>query len=198
MSQPERTPFVVIGENLHATRSFARQGRNLVTIDGGEHLAFRDVAGAERTWPIAAPVTASADFAKKVKHIRNGLVLGLGGEHVLPAELTGEVTPEAAAVGRDYLVATAERQERAGANYVDVKVDEISPDQGIRELAMDWLVRLLEPALTAPLSLDSSSVAVLKAGFRASSAPHGPLLLSDAHVARRVLDAESKATHHPL
>jgi Pterin binding enzyme len=184
VSQPERTPFVVIGENLHATRSFARQGRNLVTIDGVEQLAFRDVEGAERTCPIAAPVTASAEFANKVKHIRNGLLLGLGGEHVLPAELTGEVTPEAAAVGRDYLVAAAVRQERAGAHYVDVNVDEISPDEGIRVLAMDWLVRLLEPALTVPLSLDSSSVAVLEGGFRASSAPRGPLLLNSASAAR--------------
>ena len=54
----------------------------------------------------------------------------------MPVALTGEVSPEAAAAGRDYLVAAAVRQERAGAHYIDVNVDEISPDEGIRVLAM--------------------------------------------------------------
>lgn len=195
MSGAERIGFVVIGENVHATRSYARAGRNIVVVDGVEHVAFRDASGAERTCPIAAPVAASADFAKKVKHIRSALLLGLGGDRVLPVALTGEVSPEAAGVGRDYLVAAALRQQRAGAHYIDVNVDEIDADEGVRVAAMAWLVRLLEPDLSVPLSLDSSSVAVLEAGFRASTAPSGALMLNSAS-AERPEALDLAAAHH--
>ena len=185
MSMIERVPFVIIGENVHATRSFARQGKNVVAVDGLEAVAFRDASGAERTCPISGPVAASSEFAKnKVKHIRNALLLGLGGDRVLDAELTGAVSPEAAQAGRDYLVAAALRQQRNGARYLDVNVDEISPDEGVCLLAMAWLVGLLEGAVGVPLSLDSSSLAVLEAGFRASRAPCGPLMLNSASAER--------------
>jgi len=185
MPTPERIPFTIIGENVHATRSYARQGKNLVTVEGVERLAFRDVSGAERTCPIAAPVAASAEFAKnKVKHVRSGLLLGLGGDGVLGEDRTGPVSPEAAADARDYLVAAAVRQQRAGAHWIDVNVDEIDADEGVRVAAMEWLVRLLEPALAVPISLDSSSLAVLEAGFRASATPAGALLLNSASAER--------------
>ncbi len=185
MTPIERVPFTIIGENVHATRSYARQGKNLVTVDGVERLAFRDVAGAGRTCPIAAPVAASAEFAKgKVKHVRNALLLGLGGDGVLGGDRTGQVSPEAAADARDYLVAAAVRQQRAGAHWIDVNVDEVDADEGVRVAAMEWLVRLLEPALAVPVSLDSSSLAVLEAGFRASATPAGALLLNSASAER--------------
>jgi 5-methyltetrahydrofolate--homocysteine methyltransferase len=185
MPATERVPFVVIGENVHATRSYARQGKNVVAVDGVEHLAFRDVAGASRTCPIAAPVAASAEFARnKVKHIRSGLLLGMGGDDALDAARTGPVSPEAARDARDYLVAAAVRQQRAGAHYIDVNVDEIDTDEGVRVAAMEWLVKLLEPALAVPVSLDSSSMAVLEAGFRASTTPAGSLLLNSASAER--------------
>jgi 5-methyltetrahydrofolate--homocysteine methyltransferase len=185
MFAADRVPFTIIGENVHATRSVARTGKHIVTVDGAELIAFQDATGVARTCPISGMVAASNDFAKgKVKHIRNALFLGLGGESILPVDLTGKVDAESAGAGRDYLVAAAVRQQRAGAHFMDVNVDEISPDEGIRVLAMEWLVRLLEPALSVPLSLDSSSLAVLEAGFRASTTPCGPLLLNSASAER--------------
>lgn len=185
MTSPERVPFIVIGENVHATRSYQRQGKNLVTVEGVEFVAFKDVTGAARTVPISEPVAASAEFAKnKVKHIRNALLLGLGGDNALAQAKTGAVSPEAAQDARDYLVGAAVRQQRAGAHYIDVNVDEIDADEGIRVIAMEWLVRLLEPALEVPISLDSSSIAALEAGFRASTTPCGPLLLNSASAER--------------
>ena len=170
MAEIERVPFTVIGENVHATRSVARQGKHVVRVGDVEVVAFGDVTGAERTVPICGPVAESAEFARnKVKHIRNALLLGLGGDAVIPEKFTGTVDPEAAAAGRDYLVAAAVRQQRAGAHFIDVNVDEMSPDEGIRVLAMEWLIRLMESALAVPVSLDSSSLAVLEAGFRVST-----------------------------
>ncbi len=128
MAPSDRVPFTIIGENVHATRSYARQGKNMVSVAGEERLGFRDVSGAQRTCPIAAPVAASTEFAKnKVKHIRNALLLGLGGDGVLGKEKTGEVSAEGATDARDYLVAAAVRQQLAGAHYIDVNVDEIDP-----------------------------------------------------------------------
>lgn len=185
MTTTGRVPFIVIGENVHATRSLSRQGRHIVRIGDVERIAFRDAFGEERAAPLAGPVAASAEFAKgKVKHIRNALFLGLGGDAAVPVELTGTVDAEAATTGRDYLVAAARRQQAAGAHYIDVNVDEISPDEAIRVTAMEWLVRLLEPRLSVPISLDSSSMAVLEGGFRASVRPSGPLLLNSASAER--------------
>ena len=185
MASAERIPFVIIGENVHATRSFARLGKNLVTVDGVESVAFKDVTGAERTCPISTPVAESAEFAKnKVKHIRNALLLGLAGDKVLDAKLTGDVSDEAAQAGRDYLIAAAIRQQRNGAHYLDVNVDEMSPDEGVRVLAMEWLVKLLEGAVGVPLSLDSSSIPVLEVGFHVSAKPQGALMLNSASAER--------------
>lgn len=185
MASAERVPFTIIGENVHTTRTFARQGKNMVTVDGAEAIAFKDASGADRTCPIAEPIAASSEFAKnKVKHIRNALLLGLGGDRVLDERLTGEVSDEAALAGCEYLMAAAIRQQRNGAHYLDVNVDEISPDEGVRRDAMAWLVRLLEPVVEVPLSLDSSSLAVLEAGYAASSAPCGPLMLNSASAER--------------
>jgi len=197
MTSAERVPFVVIGENVHATRSYQRQGKNVVTVGGVEFVAFKDISGVARTVPISDPVAASAEFAKnKIKHIRNAILLGMGGDRVLEADRTGVVTPEASQDAKDYLVAAAIRQQRAGAHYIDVNVDEIDPDEGVRVLAMEWLVKLLEPALDVPISLDSSGLTALRAGFRTSVRPCGPLLLNSASAERpEALDlaAEHKA-----
>lgn len=181
----DRIPFVIIGENVHATRSYARAGKNIVLVDGVEHVAFKDGAGVARMCPISEPVAASAEFAKnKVKHIRNAIFLGMAGDAALDVAKTGHASPEAAQAGKDYLVAAALRQQNAGAHYIDVNVDEMDPDEGIRIAAMEWLVKLLEPTLAVPISLDSSSVDVLAAGFRAATAPCGSLLLNSASAER--------------
>ncbi len=190
MSADQAEPFVVIGENVHASRTCARRGQSMATLDGAEVLQFLDASGTERTCPIAASIAHSEEYARlRVKHIKNALLLGLAGDGLLPARRVGGIAPEAAQDARAYLVAAAVRQQRAGARYIDVNVDDIDEDLGVRCLTMAWLVRLLEPELGVPLSLDSSSPEVLEAGLRASRAPSGPLLLNSASLERlEVLD----------
>lgn len=194
-SSSSRNPFVIIGENIHATRTVSRLGRHVFREGDRELIGFRDADGHDRTVPIAVPVAEGADYVGgKVKHIRNAMLLGLGGDGLLPAALTGPITADGAASGRDYLVAAARRQELAGAHYIDVNIDEMAGDDGLRIAAMEWLVQLLEPALGVPLALDSSSMPVLKAGLQASRAPHGPALLNSASVERpEVLDLAASA-----
>ena len=49
---PDPHPFIIIGENLHATRVVSRSGR-LVARDGdAEWLTFTDADGADRRLPV--------------------------------------------------------------------------------------------------------------------------------------------------
>ena len=162
----------------------------MATSRGAEVLRFVDSSGAERTCPIASSIARSSEFARqRVKHIKNALLLGLAGDGLIPVARTGPVAPEAAANARLYLEAAAVRQERAGASYIDVNVDDIDEDPSVRSLAIAWLVRLLEPELGVPLSLDSSSPEVLESGLRASRGASGRALLNSASVERlEVLD----------
>lgn len=181
----ERIPFIVIGENVHATRSVKRDGIHVEGGDGNEQVKFVDAQGVNRLMPMAGPVRASSDFEKgKVKHIRNALLFGLGGDNAISTDLTGEVTDELAAVGRDYLIGIAAKQQDNGAHYIDVNVDELDGDPAIQKAAMEWLVKLLEPALNIPLALDSSSADVLSTGLAASSKPNGALLINSASAER--------------
>ena len=133
-SNVARRPFAVIGENIHATRTVKRDGQHMRRDgEGREFVAFADVAGMLRTMPLAAPIVAGSELAAgKVKHIRNALLLGLGGDRAAPVAITGPVSPEDGRDGRDYLVAAARRQEAAGADYLDVNVDELAGDEAIR------------------------------------------------------------------
>ena len=183
-------PFTIIGENVHASRTCPRQGASMTTSGGADVLRFVDTSGAERTCPIASSIAQSTEYRRqRVKHVKNALLLGMAGDGLIPVARTGTVTPETSADARAYLVAAAVRQERAGACYVDVNVDDIDEDAGLRRLAIAWLVRLLEPELGIPLSLDSSASEVLEAGLRASRAGGRASLLNSASVERlEVLD----------
>ncbi|HSO30590.1 MAG TPA: dihydropteroate synthase, partial [Candidatus Sulfomarinibacteraceae bacterium] len=74
-----------------------------------------------------------------------------------------------------------------GASYLDLNVDEVSPEVDDRCAAMAWLVRVVGPASTVPLSLDSSDSAVMSAGLSAydrSWAGGAPPLINSASVER--------------
>jgi 5-methyltetrahydrofolate--homocysteine methyltransferase len=61
----------------------------------------------------------------------------------------------------------AQRQVDGGADYLDLNVDEISPDLEGRLEAMQWLVAAVGPVSSVPLAIDSSDAAVLAAGLDA-------------------------------
>lgn len=186
--------FVVIGENIHATRTIGRKATQgtASTIDG---VPFTDRDGQDRVMPIVAPIAARTEYAQgKVKHIRNALLLGLAGDGIAPASLAGRVDAVGAALGREYLLVAARRQQDAGADYLDVNVDELADDEPLQAAAMAWLVRLLEPSLSIPLALDSSSTRILEAGCGASNRSSGPVLINSASAERLdVLDLAAAA-----
>jgi len=178
-------PFIVIGENVHATRVLLRRGSHVVTSpDGCEAIPFRDLGGNERLFRLPDAILASDEFGLgKVKHVRAALVAAL-------------TSPEPDATDAcDYLASLVRRQVEAGADFLDLNVDEISPDAAKQVDALRWLVGFVESLGTGiPVALDSSSTDVIRAGLEASARRDGAPLLNSASVER--LDVLDLAADH--
>jgi 5-methyltetrahydrofolate--homocysteine methyltransferase len=177
-------PFTIIGENIHATRVVLRSGRRVTTTeDGREALVFAGPDGSPRLLPLPEAILASSEFAGgKVKHVRAALIAALGDD------------PGAAADGRAYLAWMAARQVAAGADFLDLNVDELSEKAESQLAAMAWLVGAIEVAAPVPLALDSSSSGIIRAGLEARDRSRPAPLLNSA--SRERLDVLDLAAEH--
>ena len=166
--------FIVIGENIHATRVVLRGGPRVVAQpDGRPALPFADDAGVERLLPVPdAALDGPAGAKQRVKHVKAAVLAGTGSD------------AGAAELGRGYLRALARRQAAAGAQFLDLNVDEVTTDVEGRIEAMRWIVGTVEDATEVALALDSSSAAVLRAGLAAASRRAGTPLLNSAALDR--------------
>jgi 5-methyltetrahydrofolate--homocysteine methyltransferase len=161
-------PFIVIGENIHATRVLLRSGARVGSLpDGSPALPFVDDEGVERLLPVPAAGLDGAGEREKVKHVKAAVLAGLAGG------------PDAD-LGRGYVRHLARRQAEAGAHYLDLNVDEVANDLATRTEAMRWLVAAVEDATPVALSLDSSAPEVMRAGLETATRAAGvPLLNSE-------------------
>jgi 5-methyltetrahydrofolate corrinoid/iron sulfur protein methyltransferase len=172
MTDTVRGPFIVIGENIHSTRVLLRTGARVASQpDGRPALPFTDDEGVERLLPVPDSAIEGAGARQKVKHVKAAVLAGLAGG----AE---------AALGRGYVRFLARRQVEAGADYLDLNVDEASNDVDGRVAAIRWLVGAVEDATGAALSLDSSAPEVLHAGVAVASRSAGAPLLNSASLER--------------
>jgi len=175
-------PFLIIGENIHATRTVLRSGRHFaVAPDGRDAIRF-ETLGGERYMTIPEAIRGSADFgAGKVKHVQAALLALLAGSG-----------PDAGDA-RAYIETLVARQVRAGADWIDLNVDEVAQDLTTQQAAMRLLVGIVEALGPTPPSLDSSNAGVIRAGLEASAHPER-LLLNSASVERLdVLDMAASA-----
>jgi hypothetical protein len=103
--KPDRSgaPFLVVGENIHATRILKRAGRHVAELeDGTVAIAFDAADGTREVLPVHPDVAAARDFAAgKIKHVASAIRWGLGG---------GPHAEQAAA----YIRSMAARREAAG------------------------------------------------------------------------------------
>ncbi|MDA8238162.1 MAG: dihydropteroate synthase [Chloroflexi bacterium] len=172
MTDSDRRPFIVVGENIHATRVLLRGGARVAALpDGTPALPFTDEAGADRFLPVPAEAIEGAGEKQKVKHVKAAVLAGLA-------------DGADAALGRGYVRFLARRQAEAGAAYLDLNVDEVSRDVDGRVAAIRWLVAAVEDATPAALALDSSAPEVLRAGLAAASRAAGAPLLNSASLDR--------------
>ena len=139
-------PFYVIGENIHTTRVVLREGK-LVTVapDGRESVRYVTAGGETRYLPILDEFKTRADYIEgKVKHVMVAVRAGMSGVEPIASEAIL------------YLRNMVDKQIKAGADYLDLNVDELSWNREEQKAAMDWLVRTVEPMSPVPLSIDSS------------------------------------------
>ena len=83
----------------------------------------------------------------------------------MAAVLEGMTDGPDAAIAMAYVRWMAARQIAGGASYLDLNVDEVSPDVDGRLAAMAWLVQAVGPVSTVPLSIDSSDSSVMTVGL---------------------------------
>ena len=169
--------FIVIGENIHTTRVLLRKGK-LVTSDpdGDDAVRFHDTDKKLRYLKIPEKVKKAQDFQEgRVKHIMVAVDAAMSGQQ-----------PQAS-IGMAYIRRLVTRQVEAGANFLDLNVDEISLKLDAQKAAMKWLVETVEELSSVPLSIDSSNAEIIEAGLSACKAKAGRMMLNSASLER--LDA---------
>ena len=148
--------FIVIGENIHTTRVLRRKGKRISDLaDGSPAVNYRTKTGEMRYLPIPEAFRNTQDFEEgRVKHVqiamRGAMAGGAGADE-----------------GLRYLNRLAQRQEDAGAHFLDLNVDEISLRPEEQQEAMRWLVGTMRDTSRLPLSIDSSNVEIIRAGLQA-------------------------------
>jgi cobalamin-dependent methionine synthase I len=87
-----------------------------------------------------------------------------------------------------YLHVLAQRQVDAGAAYLDLNVDELSPRLAVQKEALRWLVRLVQGWTDVPVAVDSSHAEIIEEGLAAARRGSRPLLNSASLERRSALD----------
>lgn len=148
--------FTTIGENIHTTRVLLRRGKRVVAApDGRESVRFKDRAGGGRYLPIPDTVKKGQDYQEgRVKHVGIAVRTAMAGGPDAPAAL-------------EYLATLIDRQERAGADYLDLNVDEVSLKPEEQQRAMAWLAGMVQETGSTPLSVDSSNAETIRTGLQA-------------------------------
>ena len=180
--------FVVVGENLHATRVLLRSGKHVVTMpDGEEAIRYMSSRGEVRHLVIPEEIKRRQDFQEgRVKHVAVGVRAAMSDSAASVEE------------GREYLRTLAERQIKTGADFLDLNVDEVSLRHHEQVAAMVWLVKFIESLSPIPLSIDSSNVDTLRAGLEACEGKAGPPMLNSASLERLEALDLAKARNLPV
>jgi 5-methyltetrahydrofolate--homocysteine methyltransferase len=156
--------FVIIGENIHTTRIIRRPSPRLV--DDDRAIAFVDEHGEERRLTIPDEELRSADYDEgRVKHVRAAVRRAKEGDEA----------------GVAYLRKLAFEQIENGAGFLDVNVDEYSHRLPEQIETMEFVVSLLAPMSSVPLSIDSSNEEIIAAGMAAAG---GAPMLNSASLER--------------
>ncbi len=157
MPQVVQSPqeFIIIGENIHATRVVLVRGERITTLeDGSEAVVFQGASGDERHLRVPESYKSTQPYQQgHVKHFMIAIQKGMGDD---PAEQED---------GKAYIHYEVERQQAAGAHFLDLNVDEISYDLEIQKKAMKWLVGTVQKLAEIPPSVDSSNSEIIEVGL---------------------------------
>lgn len=166
--------FIAVGENIHCTRIYKVGGECVQAHGDGSYAITYTVDGQEQDLPIPAHFVESEDWTrgKKVKHAAVAIWQGMYGD---------EAGKQAAIA---YLHNMARVQEAHGASFLDLNVDEFSTDVEERITAMQWAANIIQQVSSAPLSIDSSNLDILRAGLKACDPAKGKPMLNSLSLER--------------
>ena len=162
--------FIVLGENIHATRVVKRGGaRGHVFDDGTEAVKYR-LDGVRNYVHVPEHFTKTQPYEQgMLKHFMIAIWKGLNGDADESAE------------GKAYIQYEVNRQIKAGARYLDLNVDESSYRLNEQKESMEWLIKFVESVSTVPPSVDSSNPEIIEVGLKAYGGTQGrPMLNSIA------------------
>ena len=172
--QSKQEEFSIIGENIHTTRIVLRDGKRHKTLENGDEvILYTEVNGNQNQ--ISVP-----DWFKKTQPYEQGQV-----KHFMIAVLEAingdkEVKHESAS----FVQAEALRQIRAGADFLDLNVDEVSYKIDVQKEAIRWLVSVVQEVSTVPLSIDSSNSEIIAAGLSQIDSSLGKTLINSVALER--------------
>ncbi len=176
------TDFIIIGENIHTTRVLLKKGKRFVADGEAESIKFTTTEGEDRLLEIPDWAKSGQDYDEgRIKHVKIAVRSAI------------DESPDAEGA-MAYLRQLVKRQERAGARFLDLNVDEFSISRAQQEEAMAWLVDAVQEMTALPMSVDSSAVSVIESGLRASDKARDRPLLNSASLER--LDALDLAASH--
>ena len=165
--------FIIIGENIHCTRVFKKEGNLVGSGPDGRPAVIYDDGGQKKFMPIPELVLKSGDWENgKVKHCVAAIWQGMNGKGA----------DKDAAL--DYLRVMASKQEKAGATYLDINVDEFGLNLEERIKAMQWTADVVQKAAKLPLSIDSSNVEIMRAGLKACDPKRGRPVVNSVSLER--------------
>ncbi|MBM4147936.1 MAG: hypothetical protein FJ224_02670 [Lentisphaerae bacterium] len=165
--------FRIVGENIHCTRVFKVGGKNVEEVSPGSFAIRYGEGRGQRLLPVPGVFTESGAWQDgKVKHCAVAVWQGIHG--------AGSDRD----AGRDYIASLAARQEKAGADFLDINVDELSTDLEERVAAMKWAVGVMQAAVKIPVSVDSSNLRILRAGLEAADSARGRPMINSVSLER--------------
>ncbi len=166
--------LIIIGENIHTTRVYRRDGRRVKALeDGTDAIKFTDSGGNIRYLTIPESYKETQEYQRnEIKHIRIAVDKGIS------------VKKDGQEEAREYILYAARRQVEAGAHYLDVNVDEIAPNPQVQTQAMEWIVPTIQQHVDLPLSIDSSATDNIKSGLEIYDYSKGEPILNSASLER--------------
>lgn len=171
MGQFER--FISVAENIHCTLIRKVGGKFARQLDDGSCKIFYWEDGNEKSLPVPEKFANGADWKNgKVKHLAVAMWQGFYGKS------------DEQQAGVDYIKYWARTQEKYGATYQDVNVDEFSTDVDERKKLIAWVAKIVQEASGLPLSIDSSNLDLLKAGLEACDTSRGKPMVNSVSLER--------------
>ena len=179
----ETSNFVIVGENIHATRSLKLNGKRIThTDEGNQFINYLDKSNTPQLMQIPEWFKKTQPYSQgQIKHFMIAIM------NLREADLNIRLEVE------KYIQTEVEKQIKAGANYIDINIDEVHYDLNIQKDCMAKVVKIIQKYSSIPLSIDSSNSEIIESGLKACANSNiKPIINSVAFESPEVFDMALK------